>query len=503
MARSITDEEIGLIKALLARGERNVDIQFYFNRQDRPANSGRISQIRNGTYGPEVPQADEVDLDVFLNNFQAAQIGVAVDGDAGLAKLPTIAERAAARFEQREDGHWYLLNGETTQQECKQSFDPKNMNPIIRAIAALTNNKGGFIFLGVEDGECRVVGLPDDTFQTTDIVYISQKIKTLLTPTPDFIKKVIEVGGFAVGVIYVEKYSEPPVIVSRDGAGLESGTILFRSPGQSAKISVGDLLILLRERDQASQSRLLQSAQRIAEIGLDKSLILDTGAGTLETGDTRITIDRGLADQLEFIREGDFEEVEGAPTLRLMGDVRAVGAEGGVQERIEGRALTADSVLVSFLGRENVRSPLEYIRESALVQRQWLPLFYFGHLSKKPMEEIIACIAETDAVYAKCKGNALERLAGDRSAYTAVSGQAEPVLKRVVLGELDALEDEFEDRVIARALVGLPDEFDNFEPVFDLLSRMFGRADGNSSLKGMVFKASARLDELAYRPANA
>ena len=42
MARSISDEEIGLIKALLARGERNVDIQFYFNRQDRPVNSGRI-----------------------------------------------------------------------------------------------------------------------------------------------------------------------------------------------------------------------------------------------------------------------------------------------------------------------------------------------------------------------------------------------------------------------------------------------------------------------------
>ena len=41
--RSITDEEIGLIKAMLARGMKNKEIQFYFNRQDRAVNSGRIT----------------------------------------------------------------------------------------------------------------------------------------------------------------------------------------------------------------------------------------------------------------------------------------------------------------------------------------------------------------------------------------------------------------------------------------------------------------------------
>ncbi len=79
MARSITDEEIGLIKALLAIGERNVDIQFYFNRPDRPVNSGRISQISNGTYGPNVPAASQVELANFLAIFQVAAVGVAKD----------------------------------------------------------------------------------------------------------------------------------------------------------------------------------------------------------------------------------------------------------------------------------------------------------------------------------------------------------------------------------------------------------------------------------------
>lgn len=76
--RSITDQEIGLIRAMLARGMKNRDIQFYFNRQDRPVNSGRITQIRGVSYGPEVPQASETELDTFLSGFTPSEIGAVV-----------------------------------------------------------------------------------------------------------------------------------------------------------------------------------------------------------------------------------------------------------------------------------------------------------------------------------------------------------------------------------------------------------------------------------------
>ena len=76
--RSITDEEIGLIKAMLRRGMRNRDIQFYFNRQDRPVNSGRITGIRSGDYGPEVPEATDAELDAFLATFAPAEVGVVI-----------------------------------------------------------------------------------------------------------------------------------------------------------------------------------------------------------------------------------------------------------------------------------------------------------------------------------------------------------------------------------------------------------------------------------------
>ena len=255
------------------------------------------------------------------------------------------------------------------------------MEPIIRAIAALANNRGGFVFIGVGDPECRVVGMPDTAFQNTDIVRITDKAKTLLTPTPSFSKDVIEVGGHAVGVLFVEKYPTPPVIVCRDANGLEDGAILFRYPGQSGKIKFGDLLAMLRERDRAATHSLLASASRLSEIGTDRALIVDTEKGELDAGSKRIVIDRSLADQLDFIREGEFDERAGARALRLVGDVHAVDPEGQVIERVEGRALDADAVLRAYLSHEAVRAPLEYVCISAKFQRQWLPLFYFVRLA--------------------------------------------------------------------------------------------------------------------------
>ena len=84
--RSITDEEIGLIKAMLRRGMRNRDIQFYFNRQDRPVNSGRITNIRSGDYGPEVPEVPEATdaaLDAYLATFTPAEVEVVIEGEGG------------------------------------------------------------------------------------------------------------------------------------------------------------------------------------------------------------------------------------------------------------------------------------------------------------------------------------------------------------------------------------------------------------------------------------
>ncbi len=479
---------------MLRRGMRNRDIQFYFNRQDRPVNSGRITGIRSGDYGPEVPEATDAALEAFLTTFAPAEVGVVIEGVA--PREPTLADRALARFVQRADDHWYLIDGETSEQECKAQFDPRRMEPIIRAIAALANNRGGFVFIGVTDAECRVAGMPDTAFQDTDIVRITDKAKTLLTPTPVFSRDVIDVGGFDVGVIHVEKHPMPPVIVCRDASSLEDGTILFRYPGQSGKIKFGDLLELLRERDRAAQRVLLASASRLSEIGADRALIVDTDKGEMGTGSKRIVIDSALADQLEFIREGEFDEREGAPALRLVGDVQAVDQGGKFVESVEGRALDADAVLLAYLNREQVRSPIEYVCVSAKIQRQWLPMFYFVRLAGDDRDAAIAALEATSAVYRVSKNKALQRLRGQRSAFEQPRGAILDVLALVQTGDVEDLRDRFTDFQIVRAVRGLPDGFKPHVNFIDLLREIYLEADGDPNVRSGVFRASARLDEL-------
>ncbi|MFC2966821.1 AlbA family DNA-binding domain-containing protein [Acidimangrovimonas pyrenivorans] len=495
--RTITDEEIGLIKAMLRRGTRNRDIQFYFNRQDRPVNSGRITNIRNGDYGPEIPAATDAELDAFLAGFQPAEVGVVVEGGAPVE--PTLAEKARARFVLREDGHWYLADGETSDQECKAEFDPRRMEPVIRAIAALANNRGGFIFVGVRNDDCRVSGMPNSTFQDTDIVRITDKAKSHLTPTPVFLKDVIEIGGFPVGVIHVEKHSHPPVIVCRDANGLEDGTILFRYPGQSGKIRFGDLLAMLRERDRAAQQMLLVGASRLTEIGADRALIVDTDRGELDAGTRHITIDRALADQLDFIREGEFNERVGAPTLKLIGDVHAVDREGQVVERVEGQALSAEMALMAYLEREAVRSPMGYVCLSAMVQRQWLPLFYFIRLADSDAGAAIAALEATEAVYRVSKENALARLRGQRTAFSQPRGATLQVLEALRAGQVENLRERFSDSQIVRGIQGLADNAILDEELFALLQDIYRDGEGGANVRSGVFRAAARLDEIEAR----
>jgi hypothetical protein len=71
--RTMTDQEIGIVKAMLSKGMRNDAIHFYFNRADRLLSSGRIAQIRKNKYGASVVEATPDELESFLADWQARQ----------------------------------------------------------------------------------------------------------------------------------------------------------------------------------------------------------------------------------------------------------------------------------------------------------------------------------------------------------------------------------------------------------------------------------------------
>lgn len=409
--RSITDREIALMKAMLARGMKNKDIQFFFNRPDRPVNSGRISTIRAGSYSDssKIPAALDEELQAFLRE--------SVFEERMRASATSVVEKARALFRKSKNGTWKLESGEHEECECKLDFDPKKMTAIVKAVAALANNKGGYIFFGIANTGFNVEGIGDQ-FSKTDIVQIVEKMKAHLSPTPTITaKETMDFDGIVVGLLHVAKYPSPPVIVYRDGDGLNEGEILFRYPGQSSRIKFGDLRAMLDERDRLAQSALARAAGQIADIGTKNAMILDTNRNVLGDGGHSILIDEKLVENLKFIKQGDFDEKSGAPTLKLVGEVTPVALKSSTTTIVTHAAIFQEGILDKFLKQERVDAPIEYIYAGLAQSRMWLPLFYYARMCGKSNNEIAQLVEELKVAQKGKKKILLDRLEGRKSAF--------------------------------------------------------------------------------------
>jgi hypothetical protein len=480
---------------MLARGSKNKDIQFFFNRPDRPVNTGRISTIRSGSYSNsgQIIAASEDELEAFLRSFnESTKVEV------------TIAERARALFRKSGDGTWSLASGEHESSECKRDYDPKKMTAIVKAIAALANNKGGYIFFGVSNEGFKVEGMGNE-FSKTDIVQIVEKVKAHLSPTPSIeAKEIIDFDGMLVGLLYIAKYPNPPVIVYRDGDGLNEGEILFRYPGQSARIKFGDLRAMLDERDRLAQAALAQAAGRIADIGTRNAMIVDTNRNVLEDGRRSILIDQKLAENLKFIKEGEFDEKIGAPTLKLVGEVTPISVKEPITTIVAHAAIFQEDILDKFLKQEKVDGPIEYIYAGLAQSRMWLPIFYYARLSEKSDKEVAELVSALRVAQRGKRAVLVNRLSKQRSAFAKAVTKASKRWRDDIAKGMVALPATKEDAALfAQGVTGVKETTARLETLLEALmaSKAVAEAADSGDLIGWVFKAACRIDEMFFADA--
>lgn len=512
--RSITDEEIALIKAMRNRGMRNSAIQFYFNRPDRQVNSGRITNISDGSYSNSatIAPADDATLDVFLGGFQqgpavmpAVPVALATPTPPGPLEPATIA----ALFKADADGIWRFCPGETDEHECKASFRLRNSHVWLRAIAALANNRGGYILFGVHDKDATqtdgidksfaVLGLTGTEFANLDPADLTSHIKAKLDPTPRVQSTVMDLGGKTVGILYVEQHPSRPVIATKQEGDIREGDIFFRYPGQSSRIKYGDLRAMLDERDAIARQQILPMVEKLLQRGPDRVLLADLEEGILDDGRRPITIEKTLLDQLSFIREGEFNEVNGAPTLRLVGEVRATG-----DDRIGSRGVVTDvNLLTNFLKQETLFRPVEYIRFAVEASHtEWLPIFYFAHESQLDRTDLATFIGGLGGT-AKRREMFTNRATGAKLALTVPVGTPATMLMQIVAGNLPEPTNSKEANNVAMAICGLT-SLPNIDRVtiLALLERCYNlaQAESKSGVISTVRRAVCRIDELLFAP---
>ncbi len=459
--RSITDGEISLIKAMLKRGYKNQEIQFHFNRPDRPVNSGRITGIRNGSYAnaAKVAAAPDADLDAFLlpSQPQPAPIQKIEEDPLSLGKIGSF-------FHETAGGFWRLIGDETDVCECKAGFGFKHQDKWLRPIAALANNAGGYVFFGVKDKDAKgpngedhsgvVTGLDTNEFGAADPADFATRVKSMFDPTPSFRTTTVEIGGKTIGVIHVLKHNSRPVIATKQEGTIKEGDIFYRYPGQSSRIKYSDLRSILDARDAEARAQILPMVERLLQLGPARSMVADLEEGTLVDGNRTVQIDESLLEKLTFIKEGQFSEIEGAPTLRLIGDVSAVDGHKATQQF---GVLTRDGILAAFLDQTVPENPKEYIRFALQVgQGERLPLHYFARLADLAGEPLKAFIEDGPGTVARKK-----RYIGwlePNAAYHAAVGTPKALLAKIVAGEVPTATNPTEAGHVGQAIQSLPDK---------------------------------------------
>ncbi len=82
---------------------------------------------------------------------------------------------------------------------------------------------------------------------------------------------------------------------------------------------------MIEKRVSALNQEWLSLMSKIAKAGPENVAILDTEKGLIEKSESQsLLIDEKLLEKIKFIREGSFDEVEGAQALKVVGDVRPV-----------------------------------------------------------------------------------------------------------------------------------------------------------------------------------
>ncbi|WP_176936985.1 AlbA family DNA-binding domain-containing protein [Bradyrhizobium brasilense] len=484
----MSDAEVGLIRAMLAKGMKNDQVHFYFNRVDRLISSGRITQIKDSTYAKDVPAATDDEVASFLARWDAEHAAIYPKGP----QSPTDIEVIEALFEKRKST-WHVRGGETDVVECKLNYAVSAK--ILRAIAGLANNKGGHILFGIRDGAQVVDGMSDDKFETLDPALLNSHLVSFLDPVPRVARVPHKIGGKKIGVLHVEKHERAPIIVLKGmGNDLREGAIYFRYVGETRQIKPGELRAIIEAREARAVAEFSRRMNRVAS-GAEATIDLDTGEVSGRTGN--FVIDKDLLSSIQFVREGDFTQIKGAPALRLVGDVQPVSAADRDTIHVIRDNITPHAVVENFLLGNKVDKPLAYVHAQTFYPRKWMPIWHYVHQLSMSVDDLVEDLRRLTGCMPSIRDAVVQRLRGTQSAYKLYTGKPKKMLADFRAGKPIIPKDDAELSAFAFALHGLPNDFEKIADVRPLVLNCL-QQDTEGKHRSQIYRAACRVDEIMH-----
>ena len=103
-------------------------------------------------------------------------------------------------------------------------------------------------------------------------------------------------------------------------------------------------------------------------------------------------IEESLLSQLSFIKEGEFSEVRGKPTLKLIGHVEPLAGtviDPAKKQIVKTKGIRTADIVLSTLNYENVTQPDEYIKQICFESTAYLPAYHFIRQSGMTLSETV------------------------------------------------------------------------------------------------------------------
>lgn len=277
-----------------------------------------------------------------------------------------------------------IVSRESATLEFKESFGGRSLPRYLRTCAAYANARGGYIVFGVSNSPRRLVGLSGDSlkfFGDIDPEQMSQNLNERFAPEVHWELQEHELNGKIFGLLYIYESADKPIVCTRnDGRDLKEGDIYYRYSGRSQRIRYPELRAILDSSREKEQKLWLKHLTKIARVGVRDAGVFDLKSGQVTGANGSFLIDESLLSQLSFIKEGEFSETRGKPTLKLIGDLEAIGngpSLMGKKEIVRTKGIRLADIVEAFLKHDSVSDPLEYVRQICSENTGFLPVHYF------------------------------------------------------------------------------------------------------------------------------
>jgi hypothetical protein len=215
-----------------------------------------------------------------------------------------------------------LISRENSRLEFKETFNLGSADEYAKTAAAFANAQGGYIVFGVKDAPRQLVGLKSNNFETFDPAKLTNALNERFSPEIHWESCMSLQRGLKIGIFYFAEAIQKPVVCTKNGGCLQQGAIYYRYRGRSEATRYPELRRILDEEKARERHLWMKQLRKISETGVDHVAILDLQSGEVSGANGKFYISDDLLPKLQFIREGQFVESEGALALRLLGDLQ-------------------------------------------------------------------------------------------------------------------------------------------------------------------------------------